>query len=180
MTRDQDQSHRHRVWRRVEVSFPAAAGAGVLGAIALAAFAGGYQVGTAGETTPTVAAVPSVPEWAWEPEEVLPDPGCRITETVASSGRADGEQVTPPAALTLTCGTTSTVLTGDFTHNTANTYDPATTGVRQVIVIGDEARIWHQLRGEGCLTIQVLDDLDPLRDDCDTTTTEGGQNDDHA
>lgn len=135
--------------------------------VGLALVLTGCSVATS-STVDAVEAVSSVPAHAWEPVEVTPDSGCRISETGSPPGQTDADPWTAPAALTLTCGTTSTVLTGDFTHKTINRYDPATTRVRQVLMVGEEVRIWHRLRGEGCLTIQVVDDLDPIRDDCDT------------
>ena len=100
--------------------------------------------------------------------EITPDNGCTIAEDYRVPGKTDGDPVTAPEFLSITCGDRAPViLDGDFSHKTANDFDLEATGVKQVIVVDDNVRIWHNLRGEQCLTIQDLDALDAKRDTCE-------------
>ena len=100
--------------------------------------------------------------------KISPDSSCTISERAGAPGKTDGDPTTAPQSLSITCGDKGPViLTGDFSHKTANDFDLATTGVKQVIVVDDNVRIWHNLRGEQCLTIQELDALDAKRDTCE-------------
>ncbi|MEX5307567.1 hypothetical protein RF644_17620 [Kocuria sp. CPCC 205258] len=100
--------------------------------------------------------------------QISPDSGCTIAENAGAPGKTDGDPTIAPQSLSITCGDKGPViLTGDFSHKTANDFDLEATGVKQVIVVDDQARIWHNLRGEDCLTIQHLDSLDAKRDTCE-------------
>lgn len=108
-----------------------------------------------------------------------PRRGCVIHETGSAPGVTDGDPTTPPASLSITCDGVSTVLHGNFSHKHHNDFDIDKTGVGHVLVVDDNARVWHRLpdRGKDCLTIQDLDALDPDRDECKTVEAQDADQD---
>lgn len=102
------------------------------------------------------------------PTEVAPVGECTIAETGGNPGQSvDPEHVTV-SSLTITCGGSSTDITGSFTNRTSNFYNQAQTRIRSAIVVNGEARIWHTLKHEEsqCLTIQRLDETMPSKNEC--------------
>lgn len=102
--------------------------------------------------------------------QISPNSGCTIAERAGAPGKTDSDPTTAPKSLTITCGDREPViLTGDFSHKAINHFDVEDTGVKEAVVVNDEVRVRHSLRGEDCLTIQDLDALDAKRDTCELT-----------
>lgn len=105
-----------------------------------------------------------------------PWPGCSIQreDVITDAEPIDVVETT----LHLTCRGTTTTIEGDFSSGTYNNYDVDQQGIRSVIVVDGQVRIFHAKvdddgTTQGCITIQSPDDARPSMDECDTARYDG-------
>lgn len=100
--------------------------------------------GCTGQVEPEAAPSPAVPT----PTQISqPDDEQACTVDLETTGGAGH-----PDRATIVCGDSAREVAGDFRHQVTNRYDMAATGgIEQIIVVGDERRVWMNHPDGGCL-----------------------------